>query len=254
MIRRPPRSTLFPYTTLFRRTRHAWFAFLSRRSQGGHFVSCFFRQIQGVGSLRNGVVDENKMRSIRSRQVPDGRQDRILPCATLRIARSCPRALLNEAIAVSECLNGLVRDRGRIWRTQHCTRSPVESTSEDSASGPSGLIDNVPLLFLLRECTGGGSEDEKQCAFHGRDSPLAQRTHCRSRTCLTDPSGAILNSAMKFIPFGTAPGANIASAGMAICTALSVGCHFAACFCTVRAATCRDRKSTRLNSSHLVIS
>src|SRR5882757_6009021 len=62
--------------------------------------------------------------------------------------------------------------RRRIWRTHHWTRSPVESTSEDSASGPSGLIDNVPLLFLLREGTGGGSEDEKQCAFHGRDSPF----------------------------------------------------------------------------------
>src|SRR3712207_9021936 len=31
MIRRPPRSTLFPYTTLFRSLREGWTEFVSRR-------------------------------------------------------------------------------------------------------------------------------------------------------------------------------------------------------------------------------
>src|SRR5476649_3046717 len=38
MIRRPPRSTLFPYTTLFRSSRqHAWLAVAARSRGGGDF-------------------------------------------------------------------------------------------------------------------------------------------------------------------------------------------------------------------------
>src|SRR5437899_6513580 len=33
MTRRPPRLTLFPYTTLFRSTKRAWYKWLCRRSQ-----------------------------------------------------------------------------------------------------------------------------------------------------------------------------------------------------------------------------
>src|SRR2546426_5178472 len=33
MIRRPPRSTLFPYTTLFRSLEHAWYAHLAVHGQ-----------------------------------------------------------------------------------------------------------------------------------------------------------------------------------------------------------------------------
>src|SRR5688572_31974830 len=34
MLRRPPRSTLFPYTTLFRSSRRPWFADVARRVEG----------------------------------------------------------------------------------------------------------------------------------------------------------------------------------------------------------------------------
>jgi hypothetical protein len=44
------------------------------------------------------------------------------------------------------------------------------------------------------------------------------QSHGRSLSALADPSLAILSSAAKLNPGGTAPGANTASAGIAICT------------------------------------
>src|SRR5256885_12797165 len=46
MIRRPPRSTLFPYTTLFRSNR------IGERLKGTHDSSCRHSQVQGQ---RRGV-------------------------------------------------------------------------------------------------------------------------------------------------------------------------------------------------------
>src|SRR2546430_13232911 len=39
MIRRPPRSTLFPYTTLFRSGRMLFYSWGARESRGEHFLS-----------------------------------------------------------------------------------------------------------------------------------------------------------------------------------------------------------------------
>jgi hypothetical protein len=57
------------------------------------------------------------------------------------------------------------------------------------------------------------------------DSTLFNRG--RSRICSADPSAAILRSAVKFTPWGMAPGGNIDSAGMEIWMARAVGCQFA---------------------------
>src|SRR5438876_8712957 len=47
MIRRPPRSTLFPYTTLFR-SRHAVFQALVKRQDQGSIKRACLRHSQGV--------------------------------------------------------------------------------------------------------------------------------------------------------------------------------------------------------------
>src|SRR5260370_20216741 len=47
MIRRPPRSTLFPYTTLFRSLYHAWLIL-------PNLVQAFSRKRQGDSATRRG--------------------------------------------------------------------------------------------------------------------------------------------------------------------------------------------------------
>src|ERR1700746_385524 len=178
------------------RTGHARSTYTSKRRKSRHFLRRLFRQVQSVGSLRDRVMDENQMWCVGRRQIPDWRQNSILSCAALRIARGGSCARVPEAIPVPESLNGFVRDRGRIRRTQYWTRRFVEPTRSNGAHGTGGLIDHIPLF--LCESAGCGCENKKQCAFHGGDSPFwTQRTHCRRRTCLTDPSGAMFSSATK---------------------------------------------------------
>jgi hypothetical protein len=136
----------------------------------GHFLRCFFRQIQGVGSLCDRVVDENQMRRIGRRQISDRRQDRVLARPPLRIARRGSRARLHKAIAIRERLNRFIRGRGRVRRTQYGTGRFVESAGHNGANGTSGPIEHVPLF--LRDGAGRGRENEKQCAFHDGDSPF----------------------------------------------------------------------------------
>src|SRR5687768_18210468 len=62
MIRRPPRSTLFPYTTLFRSQRHRRGAGLSRRHR--------HRTQGGAAALSEGSLGEA------ARGTPEGAQDR----------------------------------------------------------------------------------------------------------------------------------------------------------------------------------
>src|SRR2546426_2817862 len=50
MIRRPPRSTLFPYTTLFRSVLHGD----EIRAQGLRFVGDALRQVPGVQVVQGG--------------------------------------------------------------------------------------------------------------------------------------------------------------------------------------------------------
>src|SRR5687767_15660964 len=65
MIRRPPRSTLFPYTTLFRSTQNAFFADIARESPAGSFPRYWpdrqtFWTLVGVeGDFREALFSED---------------------------------------------------------------------------------------------------------------------------------------------------------------------------------------------------
>src|SRR3712207_7273601 len=62
MIRRPPRSTLFPYTTLFRSRRAARVGL--RRMAGGRAGRAAVDGIaHGIGSTKSGVSQEARARS-----------------------------------------------------------------------------------------------------------------------------------------------------------------------------------------------
>src|SRR3712207_6872754 len=56
MIRRPPRSTLFPYTTLFRSLQNTTLLAISPRPQAVRLPSFFVESVT-VGDLRLRVVD-----------------------------------------------------------------------------------------------------------------------------------------------------------------------------------------------------
>src|SRR3712207_7534110 len=75
MIRRPPRSTLFPYTTLFRSARHGWpigAAILAALAAGATvgFVNGLFVMVFGVNSfivtLGTGTVLDRKSTRLNS--------------------------------------------------------------------------------------------------------------------------------------------------------------------------------------------
>ncbi len=98
-------------------------------------------------------------------QISDRRQDSVLTCPPLRIARRGSRAGLHKAIAIRERLNRFIRRRGRVRRTQYRTGRFVESAGHNGANGASGPIEHVPLF--LRDGARRGRENKKQCAFHG---------------------------------------------------------------------------------------
>src|SRR2546423_2266534 len=58
MIRRPPRSTLFPYTTLFRSKRGQFHARIASSSQGWH-VHCSHPRSRSPGVLRRPRSEEH---------------------------------------------------------------------------------------------------------------------------------------------------------------------------------------------------
>src|SRR2546426_5990038 len=70
MIRRPPRSTLFPYTTLFRSRDSG--ALLPRRDPGAHPARAHDQQRRGTVGVR-ALVQE---RSVGHRQCDGAREDR----------------------------------------------------------------------------------------------------------------------------------------------------------------------------------
>src|SRR3712207_8969510 len=59
MIRRPPRSTLFPYTTLFRSVRSPWQVICERRKRVYIYTSAINHRGQVFIPLRNGDVFRN---------------------------------------------------------------------------------------------------------------------------------------------------------------------------------------------------
>src|SRR5687767_15484460 len=66
MIRRPPRSTLFPYTTLFRSTQNAFFADIARESPAGSFPrhwpdrQTFWTLVGIEGDFREALFGEDR--------------------------------------------------------------------------------------------------------------------------------------------------------------------------------------------------
>src|SRR2546428_8087711 len=58
MIRRPPRSTLFPYTTLFRSTRRPARSWQGPRIGDDRHARCRAHPAQGVGSTASASLDE----------------------------------------------------------------------------------------------------------------------------------------------------------------------------------------------------
>src|SRR3712207_7975787 len=69
MIRRPPRSTLFPYTTLFRSPSEA--ATIADRVEG------FDRSASGAHVLRDGIGTERHVRVLVMQMHPDRKSTRL---------------------------------------------------------------------------------------------------------------------------------------------------------------------------------
>src|SRR3712207_9133895 len=70
MIRRPPRSTLFPYTALFRSLQHA-----QAQQPGGGLLER--SQQRGGGVRARGVQAHDQVRAIVERDVGLGRDERV---------------------------------------------------------------------------------------------------------------------------------------------------------------------------------
>src|SRR5438045_5248627 len=62
MIRRPPRSTLFPYTTLFRSKNPALFTTSGRAGKGGLACRCASESAGGAGNFCNWRGDRKSTR------------------------------------------------------------------------------------------------------------------------------------------------------------------------------------------------
>src|SRR3712207_6886200 len=68
MIRRPPRSTLFPYTTLFRSELHAWNCKLQRIEQDRISKAQKYSCWTGPRSMGIGLRSEEHTSELQSRQ------------------------------------------------------------------------------------------------------------------------------------------------------------------------------------------
>src|SRR2546430_13699593 len=78
MIRRPPRSTLFPYTTLFRSSRlaprfakkhhHHESGYVKRGQKRGRQRQCENRHVLLVGERENGVFTKETILALRSEE------------------------------------------------------------------------------------------------------------------------------------------------------------------------------------------
>src|SRR5258708_22073714 len=69
MIRRPPRSTLFPYTTLFRSLESACKAFRAIRQLGGNGLAFNSAHLLEIGELGNLRPDRKSTRLNSSHQI-----------------------------------------------------------------------------------------------------------------------------------------------------------------------------------------
>src|SRR2546430_3558150 len=61
MIRRPPRSTLFPYTTLFRSHGDVDFFFFAQQLGGAHFFGDGTMRRQAIAGMRLAHVNKNEL-------------------------------------------------------------------------------------------------------------------------------------------------------------------------------------------------
>src|SRR5712671_2521426 len=116
-----------------------------------HFLGGLIGQVQGVGSLRDGVLHENQAGGIRRGKIADGRQRSIVARTPLGIAGGGSGAGLHDAIAIGQSLDGLVCDGSGIGRALY--GRAIESTKGHAAYG--GAVINYVSL-LLRECAGRG--------------------------------------------------------------------------------------------------
>src|SRR3712207_9521482 len=97
MIRRPPRSTLFPYTTLFRSQPVQVVGEVARRGQGVGMVGSVALSVELVGALEQGLRGSGfaaglQIRSRRSEEHTSELQSRqYLVCRLLLEKTTCPK-------------------------------------------------------------------------------------------------------------------------------------------------------------------
>src|SRR5215469_16798718 len=94
---------------------------------------------------------------VRRREVADGGQRGVLTGASLGVARRRAGAGLHNAIAVSQCLHGLIRNGGREGRSHY--RAGRDGRSQ-KAGRSGGVVDNV--WFVLRTDQGRRNENKKK--------------------------------------------------------------------------------------------
>src|SRR3712207_6894704 len=98
MIRRPPRSTLFPYTTLFRSGREAGPPTLRREHFGGQGARLLARGGRRRRAARRGTGDGGRARDGRSEEHTSELQSRqYLVCRLLLEKKKCILPLLTRA-------------------------------------------------------------------------------------------------------------------------------------------------------------
>src|SRR5574340_1683290 len=123
MIRRPPRSTLFPYTTLFRSRERA-----SSCDDGG--TTWFFSSCGGILELRRGIRDASC--------VGPGKSN--LPFELRRKAGDCSRVTAGPIDLIWACVQKPVflsrgdRDLGVAFPTHPGTQASISSGSKEPRS------------------------------------------------------------------------------------------------------------------------
>jgi hypothetical protein len=118
-------------------------------------VGRLIAQIQGVGSLRDRILNENKMRHISNGEIANSRKGGIATRAALGIARNRAGAVVDDPIPVCERLDGFIGDGGGIWRALNQGPGIFSECSErDRNPARIGILRGLNSYDLLGERTG----------------------------------------------------------------------------------------------------
>src|SRR3712207_1650289 len=149
MIRRPPRSTLFPYTTLFRSVVH--------RDGARHSTSCHLAELHALGELDLDpcAVDGWRMWALEGGRIGPSPVDRVCPAPSCRMRSATPwprRRSSDEGVMRVVCDAGGAGLRDvRHVTDRAASRLPTPTRRSDTC-GPFGTT-SVPMATTVASRT-----------------------------------------------------------------------------------------------------